>query len=366
MAIRDQAQLLHEPLPKLADAKQALAVGKATFEDQIVMLLHFQATQQWDRVLGYLAEAEKLSGKPGMRWARMSVLAIARKAEEAKKQFLDEAESLAKQAKPQAGGDDLYLADYLLNHSNLASWRPTSNCGCWMPCGRSMSASRHTSLAMKRWNESRCNILERTGQSQQVLKLRKQLAADYPHDYSLQQQYARALANAGDYPAAYAWLDRVLVPASKWLPNEEESLVTTYCDLLQQQGRYDDLVEYLGGWVKRNTPSQSIYAQYLSSLVWSDHLKQADDRVAQWIRDAEQVVQTPGREASDSLPADVDARLRAAVSQALGQGYNLYTNRIDPQWFKPLADAAICFARHPAAGPRGRPDHELLALPAIG
>ena len=71
---------------------------------------------------------------------------------------------------------------------------------------------------MKRWNEWRCNVLERTGQSQEVLKLRKQLAADYPHDYNLQQQYARALANVGEYPAAYAWLDRVLVPASKWLP----------------------------------------------------------------------------------------------------------------------------------------------------
>ena len=41
-------------------------------------------------------------------------------------------------------------------------------------------------------------------------------------------------------------------------------------------------------------------------------------------------------------------------SQALGQGYNLYTNRIDEQWFKPLADAAICFARHPSAASRGR------------
>src|SRR5208282_2153644 len=106
-----------------------------------------------------------------------------------------------------------------------------------------------------------------------------------------------------------------------WLPNEEESLVTTYCELLQQEGRFDDLVEYLGGWVKRNPPSQAIYAQYLSALVRSNHLQQANDRIAQWIRDAEQAAGTPGRE----LSADVAARLGAAVAQALGQGYNLYT-----------------------------------------
>ena len=221
LAIREQAQLLREPLPKLVDAKKALAAGKAAFEDQMVMLLHFQATQQWDRVLGHLAEAEKLSGKPGMRWVRMSVLPIARKAEEAKKRFLEEAESLAKQAKPQAGGDELYLADYLFNNSNniLEANEQLRLLDALRPVYERQPA--HV-LAMKRWNESRCNILERTGQSQEVLKLRKQLAADYPHDYNLQQQYARALANVGEYPAAYAWLDRVLVPASKWLPYEEE------------------------------------------------------------------------------------------------------------------------------------------------
>ena len=98
-----------------------------------------------------------------------------------------------------------------------------------------------------------------------MLKLRKQLAADDPHDYGLQQQYAQALANVGDYQAAYAWLDGVLVPASKWLPQEEECLVAAYSELLQQQGRYDDLVEYLAAWVKRSPPAQSIYAHYLGA-----------------------------------------------------------------------------------------------------
>ena len=95
LAVRDQTQLLREPLPKLIDAKRAQAAGKAAFEDHVVMLLHFQATQQWDRVLGYLAAAEKLSGKPGMRWVRIAVLPIARQAEKAKTRFLEEAGKLA-------------------------------------------------------------------------------------------------------------------------------------------------------------------------------------------------------------------------------------------------------------------------------
>ena len=149
----------------------------------------------------------------------------------------------------------------------------------------------------------------------------------------------------------------MLVPAAKWLPYEEEYLCTTYADLLRQEGRYDDLVEYLAAWVKRNPPSQGIYAQYLGALVWSDHLQQADELVAQWIRDAEQAVQAHGNQPSPKpLPADVDARLRAAVSQALGQGYNLNTNRIDPQWLnrwptRRSASPAIL------GGFRGRPDH---------
>jgi tetratricopeptide (TPR) repeat protein len=359
LALREQAQLLREPLPRLIDAKRALAAGKATFEDQIVMLLHFQATQQWDRVLEHLAAAEKLSGKLGMKWVRMAILPIARQAEEAKKLMLAEAAanvsgtlrvpgSNGTRSVPDTLGDEIYLADYLFNSST--SIFETNEQLRLLDALRPVYEHQPAHLlAMKRWTEWRCNLLERTGQSQDVIKLRKQLAADYPHDCNLQQQYARALANAGQYPAAYAWLDGVLVPASKWQPNEEESLVTTYADLLRQQGRYDDTVEYLSGWVKRNPPAQNIYAQYLGALVWSDHEKEANQTVAQWIDEGVgQVSNLPESRQVGNLP-HIDARLHAALAQALGQGYNLYTNRIDDRWLKPLGDAAIAFARHPSA-----------------
>ena len=47
----------------------------------------------------------------------------------------------------------------------------------------------------------------------------------------------------------------------------------------------------------------------------------------------------------DRLPPEAAAKLQAAVQQALGQGYNLYTDRIDERWLEPLADAAMFFAK---------------------
>ena len=144
----------------------------------------------------------------------------------------------------------------------------------------------------------------------------------------------------GEYDAAYAWLDRVLQSEMRWHDSEEDSLRGAYTEMLRSQGRYDDLADYLAAWVKRNPPGLTSYQQYLSALVWADRGKQANDLIAQWIKDAQR---------PEELPPDVDSRLRAAVSQALGQGYNLYTNRIDERWLKPLAEAALYFARHPSA-----------------
>ena len=48
-AVRERTQLLREPLIRLADAKKALAAGKAGFDDQIAMLLHFQGATMGPR-----------------------------------------------------------------------------------------------------------------------------------------------------------------------------------------------------------------------------------------------------------------------------------------------------------------------------
>ena len=165
----------------------------------------------------------------------------------------------------------------------------------------------------------------------------KQLAADYPRDASWQRQYAHALAEFGDYPAAYAWLTRVLAKESKGLDWEEELLRNTYAQLLRQQGRSADLVAYLAAWVQQDPSGTSAYNQYLTALIKSDQIEKADALALRWLKDAE----VPGE-----LPTPAEARLNAAVRLMLGQGFELYTNRVEQRWRTPLAQAVRFFARH--------------------
>jgi len=154
---------------------------------------------------------------------------------------------------------------------------------------------------------------------------------------SSQELKKRILDEAGEHAAVKEWLDRVLNQDFEWFEHEEESLRSVYTNLLRSQGRYPELVDHLAEWVKRKPDGNSAYRQYLGALIWAGREDEANALIAQWLKEA----QTPGR-----LAPDVAARLEAAVWQALGQGYNLWTDRIDEQWLTPLAQAVLFFARH--------------------
>src|SRR5262249_25518800 len=72
-------------------------------------------------------------------------------------------------------------------------------------------------------------------------------------------------------------------------------------------------------------------------LIKSDQIEKADALALKWLKDA----QVPGE-----LAPAVDARLYAAIYLMLGNGYQLYINRVEERWLAPLAQAALYFARH--------------------
>jgi tetratricopeptide (TPR) repeat protein len=189
---------------------------------------------------------------------------------------------------------------------------------------------------MKNWRSQRISLLQQSGQSDEVLLLSRSLAADYPRDYYLQYQYAQNLANSGDYTAAYAWLDRILVPGAKWELSEEESLRELYAGFLQRQGRHREQAEYLAAWLKRNPDTSQPYAIYLEALVRGNRASQAEELAAQWLREGQVKLE---------LSNPIYARLTAAVGFATGQGYNFYTNRVEERWHASLAQLVSFLAR---------------------
>ncbi len=334
LAGRPQVQLLRLPVPSVSAAKKALAAGKADFEDQLVLLLHFHRSQQWPRVFDHLQQAEKLAaGKPGTRWLRSALLYDSRRYEELRQRYQLDAARLAKGD----AADAYFLAGHIVGQSSgvLQANEMLALLDVLRPLYDKQPAHVH---AGKHWTQQRVAYLGQAGRSDEALRLQKQLAADYPHDYGLQQQYAQALAGVGDYPAAYAWLARVLVKEANWREDEAESLRSVHARLLEQQGRYPDLVAFLARWVEESPERPSAYEQYLSALIKADQVEKADAHARRWLKEA----QVPGEPA----PA-VASRLSAAIHWMQGNAYQLYTNRIEERWLAPLAEAVLYFLRQP-------------------
>jgi predicted Zn-dependent protease len=327
-----RVQLLKEPLPIVPDAKQAVADQRDTFEHQFVLALHAAAIQNWDRVARHFDRATEIGGaKPGMRWVRYDLLLNSRQREPLRLELLAEAKKLA--------GDDKgswYLAEHLVGRASgiFEANEMLALLDVLQPVYERQAA--HTQAA-KSVESRRANYLRSTGQSDRALALERRLAEQYPHDANLQQQYARSLASAGEYDAAYAWLDAAANPEARWLPHEQQTLQNTYTELLWQQGRYTDLATRLEAWTSENPADQYAYSQFLSALVRTDDEDRATELMDRWIAEARKPA---------PLDLAVAARLEAAVNLALGQGHNLHSQRLELRWLPVLAETAEFFAVH--------------------
>ncbi len=334
LAGRAQVQFVHLPLPSVVAAKKALAAGKGTFDDAFVMLLHYHRSQQWLRVLDHLRQAEKrAAGKPGLRWLRWAILNDSRRHEELRQAYRDEAARLAQQTST----DAYWAAEYIVGQSGsvLQANEMLALIDVLRPLYEKQPAHVH---AGKRWLELRIAYLEQAGRTDEALRLRKDVAMAYGHNQGVQQQYAQALANAGDHPAAYAWLTRVLGKDAKWREEEAEALHNLYAQLLEQEGRFPALVKYLAAWTGDNPARIAAYEQYLTALIKTDQTNKAEALALRWLKEA----QVPGE-----LAPPIEARLTAAVRFLQGNGYQFATGRIEERWLVPLAQAALFFIRHP-------------------
>jgi len=334
---RQRALMFEEPLPSLRDAKQALAAGKAKLEHQLVLLLHFAGSQQWKRVDEHLQSLEKLAGeKPGAAWLRNAVLLASRRHEILRQRILAEAARLAKQPPPTNGeGDVLYLANHLLAQYAY-QFEPSERLAIVNILRPAYQKAPAHVLAIKQWQQQRLNFLQQSNQQAEALELMREIADAYSFDSNLQVQYAQNLANQGEHEAAYRRLTKALESGFAWEPHEADSLRSAYAQLLEGQGRMDDLVTYLAKWIALEPASNDPYRRYLAALLRTNQIDKAQALMEQWMQ--------PAREGKQ-LASPASERLSAAVQQALGHGHGMYHERIDERWLKPLADVVRLLIR---------------------
>ena len=215
--------------------------------------------------------------------------------------------------------------------------------------------------AVKGYKEQRANYLEQTGQRQEALALRKQLAQDYPRDFNSQHQYVQALVRMGEYEAGYAWLERVLSADSARLSMD---VCGPACCRTKKTGCGVSMPRccapraamtiWSSTWPSGSSAIRPVHGLINNiSALWSGPTRPT--RLIGWLPDWLK----DGRR-SGELPPEVAGRLHAAVELALGQGHTLYTNRIDERWLKPLGEAALFFARHPSQSHLAESDHEAI------
>lgn len=334
LAGKESAFVTRFPLPRLTAAKTAVSEKKATLEDRAKLLTHFAAVQQWEKVKEQLVEIEKLAGKTGgYRWLNDAVLHLSRCNEELRLRQLEEAEKLTK-AKVDAN-DRWAVAMHLTGKAPnfMQAAEILALVDKLQLVAEGQPKHIHTGKTL---DQIRVSYLPSIGRQHESLALLKKLATDYPRDEGLQRQYAQTLANNRDFPAAYEWIKQAIARNDRWEEWEIENLRNLHVSLLQQQGNYPEMLVVLTDWMKKKPANSSSYAMYLSTLVRLDQETKANELAAQWLKDAQK---------AGALSGEVTARLNAAIYYAIGQGYNLYTYRVEERWLKPLAEVVRYFAR---------------------
>ena len=148
-----------------------------------------------------------------------------------KKRVLQQAADLTKRQ----GADDFAVVDYLFNQ--MVGVIEGNEMMALLDVVKPLYERQPAYVGvMQRWMQQRVYCLQQAGQADQALDLQRAMAEKWPRNWNLQQQYAQALANSGNYEAAYAWLDRALASDLPRQPYEEESLRSTYAKLASEPG----------------------------------------------------------------------------------------------------------------------------------
>ncbi len=327
LARSDDAITLGPEQPAIGEARAHLAAGNASLTDVLIVLGDLAASQRWERADVALDALRRLiAGRRGAQRLQLSVEMLRRRNAEALQiaQALAEELVTSPRTADRAAAADLPFAGFTAPAERLAlieTLQPVY--------------ARQPGLApLRNFDQQLLSVFEQLGWTDRALEKQRELATTYPWESGLHYTLAVRLAQRGEIAEALATLERAEADAGPWTDAERYVLRTARLEVLLTGYRLDDVVRE-GEALMRELPDSVdtwMPNRHLSALIMLDRTGPAEDAIERWIRAG----LTAGPK--DKLAHNL---LQAAVTQALGSGWNMYRSRFDERFGPVVREAAL-------------------------
>jgi predicted Zn-dependent protease len=339
MAGAENGLLLVEPFRDPPAALQAERDKKPSFDDYLTLISMDLSAGQPEKAAERWAKAKlDVANKSAIDWLDIELLLNTRRNEEAKELIRKHAKKLA----AAETADDLYLANSLYGlMSRCGQANVNERIGMLDDLKPVYARQPGYLAAMKTWSVYYADLLENAGRPEEALARRRELAGEYPRDINIQTRYFSALFNHGDIEQATAQITAVLRDREDWTRQERDSIRNSVCSQLASRMPSEAWRAFLEAWIAEDTTSAMAYQYYLSALLRLNKVEEMRAAMKKWIDEGVADIVQEG--ISDKVTARgessqaIAARMQAALQAALGQGYNMYTEYVDPHWFETLA-----------------------------
>ncbi|MFV1959638.1 MAG: hypothetical protein ACC662_09530, partial [Planctomycetota bacterium] len=336
---------LPQPLPELAKAKQAATDGRATFADRFVLLLRAATLQDRDAMIeAWKAARARAGDAPGADVVEAQVLIRARHHPEALAVLERLAEALGKDAKtPGAPG------------APARSWRarwldrraqpilgPEEHVGFLRRIADAWKAGGpDATLAYER---ARARAPDAAGRAAKARNVRARIVEAHPFDLEAIGARARDLEATGRGPDATVFLERKVAPRDPpaFTKEEQAALFTLLTDHLWRRRDLEGLDRALGAWTEATPAVAQAWRSAKSLAYLQGRVEETDAWVEEVLEDR----------VSDDPRTPAFARLDAALSLALGNGWLFSARRVEPRFLDPLLDLGLRLAATDRAGDR--------------
>ena len=329
LQMRESSQLIKHPLPKIGDAETAALNGAADFEDRLVLIIRSARIQKWDDVLAQFEKLAELMGDKSLKnWIHLELLKTARRNAEA----FELIQRLAEKLEDSQPGD-LSLAQHLTNSAiSISSWSETATVLQTLKpvydrqpaiCGASFT-----------WRDHQIRVLRSLGRLREHLDLQKLQAEEQPWNVFHQTRYAQDLSLFGEHKKADQWLKSLTQSGRKYVDYEFDLIWEAWTDLLRSRGESAALVEVTEQWIATQSETQSAYTRHLSALTFDNRMKDGNALALKWMNDGQ---------VAGLLTKPQQSKLLAGMEFALGRGWNLNWQYIDPIWLEPLQKTFLHF-----------------------